>query len=73
MPLRVKVLQFPSSNGACNLRDVCEGLDEKPEVVVHCLRRLWKKELILRTREPVYISLRTVKEVEQAFPVMSEQ
>lgn len=26
----------------------------KAEVLIHCLRRLWKNELILRTREPVY-------------------
>ena len=52
--LHDRVLQFLSSNGFASLRKICESLHEEPTVVVHCLRRLWKKELILRTAEPVY-------------------
>ena len=49
-----RVLQFLVSNGSASLRKISEGLHEEPTVVVHCLRRLWKKELILRTAEPIY-------------------
>ena len=52
--LSVRVLQFLISNGSASLREVAEGIDERADLVGHCLRRLWKKELILRTREPVF-------------------
>jgi len=50
--LSFRVLQFLSSNGAASLREVADGIGERVGLVGHCLRRLWKKELILRTREP---------------------
>jgi len=52
--LSFRVLQFLSSNGAASLREVADGIGERVGLVGHCLRRLWKKELILRTREPVF-------------------
>ena len=52
--LSVRVLQFLSSNGAASLREVADGVGERVDLVGHCLRRLWKKEFILRTREPVF-------------------
>jgi len=52
--LSFRVYHFLSSNGPASLRKVADGVDEKPDIVCHCLRRLWKKELILRTREPVF-------------------
>jgi len=52
--LSVKVLQFLNSNGVASLREVADGIGERVDLVGHCLRRLWKKELILRTREPVF-------------------
>jgi len=36
------------------LRDVYEALSEEPNGVDECLRRLWKKGIILRTREPIF-------------------
>ncbi|MCZ2808222.1 MAG: hypothetical protein O2V44_02590, partial [Candidatus Bathyarchaeota archaeon] len=52
--LSVRVLQFLVSNGSASLREVADGIEERVDLVGHCLRRLWKKELILRTREPVF-------------------
>jgi DNA-binding MarR family transcriptional regulator len=52
--LSFRVYNFLSSNGPASLRKVADGVDEKSDLVGHCLRRLWKKELILRTREPVF-------------------
>jgi len=53
--LSFRVYNFLSSNGPASLRKVADGVDEKSDLVGHCLRRLWKKELILRTREPVFM------------------
>jgi len=50
--LSFRVLQFLNSSGTASPREVADGVDEKSDLVGHCLRRLWKKELILRTREP---------------------
>lgn len=50
--LSVKVYNFLLSNSVACLRDVYEALSEKPCRVDDCLRRLWIKGLILRTREP---------------------
>ena len=52
--LSVRVLQFLSSKKAASLREVADGVGERCDLVGHCLRRLWKKEVILRTREPVF-------------------
>ena len=52
--LSVRVYDFLLSNGVACLRDVYGGLGEKRSRVDHCLRRLWKKNLVLRTREPTY-------------------
>jgi hypothetical protein len=50
-PLSMRVYNFLLSNGVACLRDVYEVLDEKPCRVDDRLRRLWMKDLILRTRE----------------------
>jgi len=52
--LSVRVYNFLVSNGVVCLRDVYEALGEEPGRVDDCLRRLWKKNLILRTREPTF-------------------
>lgn len=54
MPLSVRVYNFLVSNGDACLRDVYEALAEKPSRVDDCLRRLWKKDFILRTRQPTF-------------------
>ena len=53
--LSFRVLQFLSSNGSASLREVADGVRERSDLVGHCLRRLWKKELVFRTREPVFM------------------
>lgn len=55
VPLRVRVYSFLVSNGPACLREIYEALGEKPSRVDDCLRRLWKKGLILRTCEPVFV------------------
>jgi len=52
--LRVGVYNFLVSNGVASLRDVYEALGEKPSRVDDCLRRLWKKDFVLRTRESTF-------------------
>jgi len=52
--LRVGVYNFLVSNGVASLRDVYEALGEKPNRVDDCLRRLWKKDFVLRTRESTF-------------------
>ena len=54
LPLSVRVYNFLSSNGPATLRSVYEALDEEPSNVDDCLRRLWKRSRILRTREPTF-------------------
>jgi hypothetical protein len=49
-----RVYGFLVSNGVSCLRDVYRALGEEPNRVDECLRRLWKRGLILRTREPVF-------------------
>jgi DNA-binding MarR family transcriptional regulator len=49
-----KIIGFLVSNGVSSLRDVYEALEEEPNRVDECLRRLWKKGFILRTREPSF-------------------
>ena len=53
-PLSVRVYSFLVSNGVASLRDIYKTLGEKPSEVDDCLRRLWKKDFILRTREPTF-------------------
>ena len=52
--LSVRVFHFLSSKKSASLREVVDGVGEKCNLFGHCLRRLWKKEVILRTRGPVY-------------------
>ena len=52
--LSVRFLQFLSSKKPASLREVGDGVGKRPDLVGHCLRRLWKNEVILGTREPVY-------------------
>jgi hypothetical protein len=52
--LSVRVYNFIVSKGSACLRDVYESLDERPCRVDNCLRRLWTRGLILRTREPSF-------------------
>jgi len=54
-PVSVRVYGFLVSRGSACLRDVYEGLGERPSLVDDCLRRLWKRGLILRTREPSFV------------------
>jgi hypothetical protein len=49
--LSKRVFGFLVSNGVSSLRDVYEGLEEEPNRVDECIRRLWKRGFILRTRE----------------------
>jgi DNA-binding MarR family transcriptional regulator len=49
-----RVYDFLVSNGVSCLRDIYHALGEEPNRVDECLRRLWKKGFILRTREPVF-------------------
>jgi len=49
-----KVYGFLVSNGVSCLRDIYRALGEEPNRVDECLRRLWKRGLILRTKEPVF-------------------
>jgi DNA-binding MarR family transcriptional regulator len=53
--LRVRVYDYLSnkSEGASR-REVAEALGLDPDAVGNCLRRLWRRGLALRTREPVY-------------------
>lgn len=50
--LSVRVYDYLCAEGSASLRDVYEALNENPSNVDDCLRRLWKKGRILRTREP---------------------
>ena len=52
--LSVRVFHFLGSKKSASLREVVDGVGEKCDLFGHCLRRLWKNEVILRTREPVY-------------------
>lgn len=52
--LSKRVYNFLLSNGPASLRVIYQVLDEEPNGVDECLRRLWKKGVILRTREPVF-------------------
>lgn len=52
--LSKRIYEFLVSNGAACLRDIYEALDENPHNVDQCLRRLWKRKLILRTRESTF-------------------
>jgi DNA-binding MarR family transcriptional regulator len=52
--LSKRVCDFLVSNGPVSLRVIYQVLDEEPNGVDECLRRLWKKGVILRTREPVF-------------------
>ena len=52
--LSVRVYNFIVSNKSACLRDIYESLNERPGRVDQCLRRLWKRGLILRTREPTF-------------------
>jgi hypothetical protein len=49
-----RVYDFLVSNGVSSLRDIYEGLEEEPGRVDECLRRLWKRGFVLRTREPSF-------------------
>jgi DNA-binding MarR family transcriptional regulator len=49
-----RVYGFLVSNGVSSLRDVYDALEEEPNRVDECLRRLWKKGFVLRTREPSF-------------------
>ena len=49
-----RVYGFLVSGGVSCLRDIYRALGEEPNRVDECLRRLWKRGLILRTREPVF-------------------
>jgi DNA-binding MarR family transcriptional regulator len=49
--LSVRVYDFLVSNGSACLRDIYVALNERPSRVDQCLRRLWKRGLILRTRQ----------------------
>jgi len=49
-----RIIGFLVSNGVSSLRDVYRALEEEPSRVDECLRRLWKKGFILRTREPSF-------------------
>ena len=55
LPLRFRVYEFLALNGPACLRDIYEALGESPSNVGDCLRRLWKKGLVLRTREPTFV------------------
>jgi DNA-binding MarR family transcriptional regulator len=46
-----RVYNFLVSNGVSSLRDIYEGLEEESGRVDECLRRLWKRGFVLRTRE----------------------
>jgi len=50
----MRVYDFLLSSGPVTLRNVYAALDEKPCNVGDCLRRLWKKNRVLRTREPSF-------------------
>jgi hypothetical protein len=52
--LSKRIFGFLVSNGFSSLRDVYEALEEEPNRVDECLRRLWKRGLVLRTREPSF-------------------
>ena len=54
LPLSARVYKYLSHNGVASLREVYEALDETPSCVDDCLRRLWKKDIILRTKEPTF-------------------
>jgi DNA-binding MarR family transcriptional regulator len=49
--LSKRVMAFLVSKGVSSLRDVYDALEEEPNRVDECLRRLWKRGFILRTRE----------------------
>jgi hypothetical protein len=52
--LSVRVYGFLVSNGASCLRNIYEALKEEPDRVDGCLRRLWKRGVVLRTKEPAF-------------------
>ena len=45
--------------GPLSVRDLCQDLDEENDYRVRMtLRRLWKKEIILRTKQPFIVNER---------------
>jgi len=52
--LSIRIYDFLVSNGPASLRDIYEALDESPSSVGCCLRRLWKRDFVLRTRQPAF-------------------
>ena len=52
--LSVRVFHFLSSKKSASLREVVDGVGERCDLFGHCLRRLWKNEVVLRARESVY-------------------
>jgi len=50
----VRVYDYLCAEGPASLRDVYEALNENASNVDDCLRRLWKKDRILRTHEPTF-------------------
>ena len=52
--LSKRIFGFLVSNDVSSLRDVYEALEEEPSRVDECLRRLWKRGFVLRTREPSF-------------------
>jgi DNA-binding MarR family transcriptional regulator len=49
-----RICDYLISHAVVCLRDIYEVLGEEPNRVDECLRRIWRKGLILRTREPVF-------------------
>lgn len=49
-----RIYSFLFSHSPACLREIYEALGEDPHNVEQCLRRLWKKELILRTKQAAF-------------------
>lgn len=61
-PFRYEILDALRSHGPMSVREICAATNESNDHRVRMiLRRLWKKEAILRTKQPVFMREKILK------------
>jgi hypothetical protein len=61
-PFRFEILDVLRSHGPLSVREICAAMNESNDHRVRMiLRRLWKKEVILRTKQPVFMREKILK------------
>ncbi len=60
--LRVRILVLLQVNGPLSLREICSELNMRDDHRVgFIIKRLWKKRLVLRTKQPVFLCERVLR------------